>query len=343
MVERRQFLKQVAAGSAIAFSTPPLLASSLKFGMTDKHGEVLPTRIFGKTGEKVTIYCMGGYHVAMAESEKESQEIIEKGIEVGIRFFETARIYAGGRAETLYGKYLIPKYRDQIFLATKNDGRNASQAKRQLDESLRQLKCDVIDLYYMHQIQDPEDVDHRLSEGVLDVMLEAQQQGKVRYLGFTGHHLTSAFRRIMEHVSGNDPFVAIQMPVNPVDANKPDSFTKEFIPYVKKHNYAIMAMKPFAQGRFFAKAAPDGGFWETDDPVIPKYLSVEDVFHFVLSQPITSLVNGTDRVDYLINNVKAIKSYVKLSLKAQQMIVDKVSRFAMTEGLERYRPKPGTY
>ena len=340
---RRKFLKQVAVGSAMVFTAPPFLMPFLKTGLSDKFGDILPVRPLGKTGKEVTIYCMGGYHVAMAENEKESQAIIENGIELGIRFFENARIYAGGRAEELYGKFLIPRYRDQIFLATKNDGRNAIEAKRQLEESLRQLKCDVIDLYYMHQIQDPEDVDQRLSAGVLEVMLKAQQQGKVKYLGMTGHYHSAAFRRLIEKVSGKDPFVAVQLPINPVDATKPDSFTIKLIPYLKERGYAIMAMKPFAQGRFFAKASPDGGFWETSNPVIPNYLSVEEVFNFIVSQPITALVNGTDRVEYLVSNINAIKKFTILSREEQNAIVNKVMGFAMTEGLEKYRPKPGTY
>lgn len=343
MVRRRHFLKQVASGSAAILAFPKMICTPLRKGISDKFGEVLPKRAFGKTGEEVTNYCMGGYHVAMAESEKESQAIIEKGMELGIRFFETAFIYANGRAEELYGKYLIPKYRDQIFLATKNDGRNAASAKRQLEGSLRRLNCDVIDLYYMHQINDPEDVDNRLSAGVLDVLLKARQQGKVRYLGFTGHRLSSAFRRLVESVSGNDPFVAVQLPVNPVDAAKPDSFTFGLIPFLQKHNYAIMAMKTLAQGRFFAKAAPDGGFWETSDPVVPDHLSLEEVFHFVLSQPVTSIVNGTDRVELLEKNVEVVKKFAALSQQEQGRIVEKVRLFTITEGLENYKPKPGTY
>jgi aryl-alcohol dehydrogenase-like predicted oxidoreductase len=343
MLKRRHFLKQVVSGGTGILAFPNMMCKSVRTGDSDKFGTVLPKRAFSNTGEEVTMYCMGGYHVAMAGSEKESRAIIEKGMELGIRFYETAYIYANGRAEELYGKYLIPSYRDHIFLATKNDGRSAESAKRQLEGSLRRLKCDVIDLYYMHQINDPEDVDHRIAAGVLEVLLEAQQQGKVRYLGVTGHYISTAFRKMIESVSGNDPFVAVQLPVNPVDAAKPDSFTFGLIPWLLKQNYAIMAMKSLAQGRFFAKAAPDGGFWETSDPVIPNHLSLEEVFHFVLSQPVTALVNGTDRVEQLEQNIGIVKKFTAMTPEEQEKIVEKVRGFTMTEGLEHYKPKPGTY
>lgn len=303
-------------------------------------GELLPTRPFGKTGEQVTIYCVGGSHVAKADSETESQAIIEKSIEMGARFFDNAWSYSRGRAEELFGKYLTPKYREHVFLMTKTKGRTAEQAQKQIDDSLRRMKTDYIDLLHMHEVRSPEDVDARLSAGILEVMLKAQQEGKVRHLGFSGHRHSSAHRRLMEKVAGKDPFVACQLPINPVDAAKPDSFTKELVPELVKRDYAVLAMKTLAHGRFFKD---NRDRFVTTDPVVPDNLSLEEVFWYVLSQPVTTIVSGTDKLPQVAENIGIIKRFAKLSIDDQKTIVAKVEKFTTTPKLEYYRPAPGTY
>ena len=337
MVQRREFIKKVAAGSAAAAVSPRLWGVTPSSGHSDHWGKVLPKRPFGNTGEEVTLYCMGGSHVAKADSENESRAIIEKGMEMGVRFYENAWTYAGGRAEELYGKYLIPKYRDQIFLATKNKGYDRENAIKQLEDSFRRLKCDVIDLYYMHEVRTPGDVDDRLAAGVLEVLLKAQQDGKVRHLGFSGHMHTAAHRRLMERVAGKDPFVAVQFPVSPIDAAKPDSFVRELIPDLRKRDYALMGMKGMAHGRFF-RDNRDG--WENPDPIIPNYLSVEEVICYNLSQPVTAIVSGTDRLEQVEQNVNAAWKFARLSREEQERIVMKLDGFRKTVGLEYYRPDP---
>ena len=339
MVQRRNFIKQIAAGSLVAAAAPRLWGAPISTGRSDKFGDILPTRPFGKTGEELTIYCMGGYHVGRAGSEKESQAMIERAMELGCRHFETAWIYHKGLSEELYGKYLIPKYRDQIFLATKNNASNAEDAKKQLEDSFRRMRCEQIDLYHMHAVRDPEDVDGRMAAGVLEVMLEAQQKGQVKYLGFTGHRTTAAFRRVMEHVAGNDPFVAVLLPVNPIDEAKPDSFVKISIPELLKNDYAVLGMKLMAGGGFFSE---NEYRWKTDDPIIPNYLSVEEVIWYNLSQPVTSIVSGTESVKHLEQNIGAVRKFTGLSRADQEKIVQKVSKFVKTRGLEYYRPNPGT-
>lgn len=338
MVHRRKFIKQIAAGSLAAATVPRLFGAPLTTGKSDKFGDLLPTRPMGNTGEQLSIYCMGGYHVGRAESEQVSQALIERAMELGCRYYETAWIYHKGYSEKLYGKYLVPKYRDQIFLATKADARNAEGVRKQIVDSLSRMNCDNIDLLYMHAVKDPSDVDSRITEGVLEVMLEAQQKGQVKYLGFSGHRMTSAHRRLIERVAGNDPFVSVQIPVNPIDVAKPDSFTTELIPKLHERGYGVMGMKPLAGGGFF------GGNefrWKTEDPIIPNYLTLEEVIWFNLSQPITSMVCGTETVEQLNRNVEAVNKFAKLTLDEQGQIVDKLSKFVMTENLEYYRPKPG--
>ena len=335
MVQRREFLRNLAAGSAAALATPHLLGAPLTLGKQDKFGQILPTRPFGTTTDEVTIYCMGGSHIAKTDNEKEAKAIIEKAMDMGVRFYETAWTYAGGRAEELYGKYLVPEFRDEIFLATKNKAYNAPDARKQLEDSLRRLKTDQIDLYYMHGIETPEDVDERITAGVLEVLLEAQQKGQVKYLGFSGHRYTSAHKYLMVNVAGKDPFVATQFPVNVLDPSTADSFIKNLIPDFYKKGYAMMGMKSLAHGRFLANNK-DG--WNNPDPIVPRYLSMEEIIWFSLSQPITSYVSGTDKLHQVEQNVTAAWKFARLDQSEQERIISKVSRFASTKGLQYFRP-----
>ena len=339
MVKRREFIKNVAAGTALSLAGPRLWGAPLKIGDSDKFGDILPKRRLGKTGEDVTIYCIGGAHVSYAESEKESQAIIEKGMELGVRYFENAWTYSKGKAEELFGKYLVPKYRDQIFLATKNKGRTREEIVKQLEDSFRRMKCDVIDLYYIHEIRSVQDVDDRLAAGALEVILEAQQKGRIRHIGFTGHYNPDSHKHIVELVAGEDPFAAVQVPVSPIDAAKPNSWIHEFLPIAVKKGYGISGMKGFAHGRFFPNNQDK---YEARDYIVPNHLSLEEVLWYNLSQAVASIVVGTDAAWQLDQNIAAVRKFEKLSRKDQEAIVAKLEGFRMVEGLEGYRPKPGT-
>ena len=137
MTERRTFLKQIAA------VTGSMMLPVSNFGASnkDKWGEILPLRTLGKTGEKVTMLGLGGYHIGWT-TEKDSQEVIESALEGGVRFFDTAESYDNGGSEARYGKYLVPKYRDQVFIMTKSTAENGALAKEHLEGSLKRLKCD---------------------------------------------------------------------------------------------------------------------------------------------------------------------------------------------------------
>lgn len=339
MSNRRRFIKQVAIGGSAAFLAKPLLAAPVSAGGSDKLGSIMPTRPFGKTGEQVTIYCLGGSHVAgTRKTGEDPQAIIERAIEEGVRFFDNAYNYAGGYAEELYGQHLTPKYREQIFLMTKSQASTKEGALRELDTSLTRMKTDYLDLWLMHAVSSAEDVDKRLAGGVLEAFLEARQAGKARYLGFSGHTHSAAHRRLIERVAGDDPFSYVQLPVNAVDASKPDSFTTLLVPDLAARGYAIGAMKTLAFGSFFGGSR--SGRFQSDDPIIPNHISLEDALWYALAQPVTCIVSGNDRLAYLKENVAIAKRFATLSPDDQQQIVAKVAKFRMTPHLEFYRPDP---
>ena len=142
---RRDFLKQLTLLTGSLMLPVSNFAGSNK----DKWGEILPLRTLGKTGEKVTMLGLGGFHVGWT-TEKDAQEVIEKAIEGGVRFFDTAESYSDGGSETRYGKYLVPKYRDDVFIMSKSTASDGITAKKHLEGTLKRLKCDYLNLWQVH-------------------------------------------------------------------------------------------------------------------------------------------------------------------------------------------------
>src|SRR6056297_966942 len=241
MANRRTFLKSLA-GITAGLSLNHSAYSEEK--TSDRLGEVLPKRKFGRTGEYVTMLGTGGYHVGWT-TERDAQEVIEASLEGGVRFFDTAESYSSGRSEERYGKYLTPKYRDLIFLMTKTTGNNAKTVREHLEGSLRRLKVDQIDLYQVHSIRTPSDVDNRIENGVLDELLKAKQEGKIKYIGFTGHQNPFAHTRMLDRTRESDLMDGVLMPVNVLDPSY-FSFTENVMPKALDLNLGIMAIKSLA-------------------------------------------------------------------------------------------------
>ena len=183
METRRKFIKKTTALTSMGL----LYQWSLANASSDPIGDILPKRRLTRDGTMVTAFCLGGYHLGITEEPKYAEKMVEKSIESGVRFFDNARGYHQGRSEEYMGRFLTPKYRDHIFLMTKSPARTSADARKHLDESLAALKTDQVDLWQIHALDTVEDIDNRISNGVLDVFLEAKANGKARYIGFTGH------------------------------------------------------------------------------------------------------------------------------------------------------------
>lgn len=333
MADRRTFLKSLAGATAGISLATTSIGSELTSG--DRLGEVLPKRKLGRTGEYVTMLGTGGYHVGWT-SERDAQEVIEAALEGGVRFFDTAESYSKGVSEERYGKYLTPKYRDLIFLMTKSTGKDAKTVQEHLEGSLRRLKVDQLDLFQVHSIRTPQDVDSRIEEGVLDVLLKAQQQGKVKYLGFTGHQNPFAHTRMLDRTKDSNIFDTVLMPVNVLDQSY-FSFTENVIPQALDRNMGILAIKSLADGRFFAKK--EKAKWTSDDPLIPNYLSIKEAMHFVWSLPVTVLISGNENATYMREKVALARSFAKLSEEQKMTLIDKVRDIALTGKLEYFKKK----
>jgi len=332
MANRRMFLKSLA-GATAAFT----LSGAAQAGKSesDRLGEVLPRRKLGRTNESVTMLGTGGYHIGWT-TERDAQEVIEASLEGGVRFFDTAESYSEGMSETRYGKYLTPKYRDLIFLMSKSTGTDAKTVREHLEGTLRRLKTDQLDLYQVHAISTPEDVDNRIQQGVLDVLIKAKEEGKIKYLGFTGHQNPFAHARMLERTKESDIFDTVLMPVNVLDQTY-FSFAKNVLPQALERNLGILAIKSMAAGRFFGHN--EELKWTTDDPLIPNYLSIKEAMCFVWSLPISVLISGNENATFMREKIALARSFVKLTDEQRTALIDKVANIAMAGKVEYYKVK----
>ena len=286
----------------------------------DRLGELLPQRQFGKTGIYVTMLGVGGAHISRMD-KKEAQKTIETALEGGIRFFDNAESYGSGTGEERYGEFLCPKYRDVAYVMTKSTARNAQTARQHLEGSLRRLNTDFIDLWQIHSLTSPGDVDGRIDEGVLEVVLEAKESGKVRHIGFTGHTDYRAHLRMLE---STDVLQTCQMPINAFDPNY-KSFINNVLPKLIEKNVGVIAMKTLANGGFFGGTRH---FSHGDNPrIVPNALSVQEAIHFVWSLPVSVLVTGPDHAEMLKEKINLAKSFTSFSEGERQQIIDKVADF----------------
>jgi len=339
VLKRREFMAKLA-GCTVGLLVPELFqgegnTAAAASASADRLGQVLPLRKLGAFGPAVTNLGVGGDHVGSA-SEKDAQAIIEKALEEGVRFFDNAPFYSDGKAEERYGKFLTPRYRDVAFIMTKTLATNKKDALKDLDMSLTRMKTDYVDLWQMHALQTPADVAARIENGVLDAFLEARKKGKVRHLGFTGHGSYKAHLRMLEEVEKRGvKMTASQMPINPADPHF-ESFVTHVAPRCVAAGIGVLAMKTLAYGRFFGG---NKGWRRTEvsvRPVIPNVLSVADVFGFVWSLPVTTLISGMESARQVSQNAALARKTWNWNQAERQKRIDAVAAFAGPD-LEFYK------
>ena len=323
MIDRRAFLKSLAG-----LTTGILLSSACAEGdeeptHSDRLGPLLPTRRFGRTGEAVTMLGVGGWHIGDM-TEAEAQKTIETALEGGVRFFDTAEGYQTGGSESRLGKLLIPKYRDDVFLMTKTRARDANEAWEHLEGSLSRLNTDRLDLWQVHAVRNPADVDERIENAVFDVMLEAKETGKTRYIGFTGHSSPAAHQRVLEKT---DIFDACQLSMNLVDVNY-ESFIEKVVPTLVERNIGVIGMKALANGGFFGGS--QHGRHGSNPKIVPNRVSVSEAVRFVWSLPVSTLVTGPDNADQMQEKIDIAKNFTGMEDDERHRLIDKVADMAGT-------------
>ena len=287
---RREFLQAGAAGIAavgIAGASP----------VDDKKNEGgIPLRPLGKTGEMVSLLCLGGHASTNPQklSEPESLRLIQRAVDEGITFMDNCWDYHDGGAEERMGKALAEGgRRDKVFLMTKVCGRTAKDARSNLEDSLRRLKTVRIDLWQFHEIVYDNDPDWIFApDGAYQTGLKALKEGKVRYLGFTGHKDPIIHLKML---SMPVPFewASVQMPLNVMDVHY-RSFQRNVLPVLFQRNIGVLAMKSLGgTGVIVTKAG----------------IPVEDALRYVLSLPISTLVSGIDSEKVLDQNLKIVRGF----------------------------------
>ncbi len=262
----------------------------------EKNDGGIPLRLLGRTGQMVTMIALGGHHSTQHDDEKESIRLIQRAVDEGIHFLDNCWDYHDGVAEERMGKALAEGgRRDKVFLMTKVCGRTAKDAQSNLEDSLRRLKTDHLDLWQFHEIVYDNDPDWIFAEdGAIQAGLKAVKEGKVRFLGFTGHKDPSIHLKML---SKPYDWTSVQMPLNVMDAHF-RSFQHRVLPELIEGGIAPIGMKSLGgAGKIVSEAG----------------VPVEDALRYVLSLPIATLVSGIDSEKVLEQNLKIVRGFQPLS------------------------------
>lgn len=306
-LNRRTFLQTGVAGGALLSMSHQLLAQQ------NDDGQGLPQRPLGKTGVKVSILCLGGWHIgkmAKDDGDAAAVKLMHRAIDNGVTFFDNCWDYHDGYSEEVMGQAIHDR-RDKVFLMTKVCNRDYEGARSNLDDSLRRMKTDVIDLWQFHEMVYDNDPDWVFDKGGIRAALEAQKAGKVRYIGFTGHKDPGIHMKML-----HKPYLwaSAQMPINVCDYFF-RSFLNEVVPKCHQQGTAVLGMKSLGGG--MQGKIPASGL-----------VTAKECLQFALSQPISSLVTGL-RSDHDLNQaLEVARDFEPLPRQEQEAILEKVKDHA---------------
>ena len=293
---------------------------------------MLPRRKLGKTSLKPTIYTVGGWHVGR-QSELNAQAIIDKAIKQGVRFFDTANQYQDGQSERYYGKFLTPKYGQEIEIMTKSAAKTPEELIKHLNQSFESLKVDQIDLVMIHSITSEKDVDNRLKHGVLEALIEFKKRGKIKHIGFSGHRDFNAHQHLLNKKLPD--IEACLMPINLADPSY-KSFINNTMKLMHEQQLGILAMKSLCNGGFFGNGK-SGKKYKDIPRVIPEKVSIAQAHHFALSLPISTLVSGVDTPQQVDDNLKSIWEFKALTTQEQNELIQACRPAALTGKMENFK------
>ena len=322
---RRRFLHMLgataAAGLALrAMADPPPPDTKEQAGANETG--TVPRRKLGKTGVEVSMIGIGGSHIGTQPDENDSIKIIRTAIDNGINFMDNSWDYNDGKSEIRMGKALRDGYRQKVFLMTKIDGHDKKTAQEQLDESLRRLQTDTLDLLQFHEIirmSDPEAI--FAPGGAIETALEARKAGKVRYIGFTGHKSPDIHLQMLKVADAHKfEFDTVQMPLNVLDAQH-ESFQQKVLPVLLERKIGVLGMKPIGSG------------------VILQSKTVEAVecLQYALSLPTSVVITGCDSLPILEQALKVAREFKPLDEKAMAALVEKAKPASPEGKYELYK------
>jgi len=310
---RRSFLKGVAMLGAVPLISGGSMAQQTGQSPQVPSGEV-PKKALGRTGAQVSAMGLGGYHLGSAETDQAANEIVAKALDHGVTFFDNAWEYHDGLSEERLGKALRGK-RQQAFVMTKvcTHGRDKKLAMRMLEESLRRLQTDHLDLWQIHEVVYDNDPDLIFApDGAAEALLAAKQQGKVRFVGFTGHKDPEIHLKMLAH---DFPFDTVQMPLNCCDATF-RSFETHVLPEANRRGIAALGMKSL------------GGSGEL---VRHGAVTAEQGLRYAMSLPVATTISGVDSMQVLDQNLQVAVNFKPLEVAEMQALRDQC-RFLASDG-----------
>jgi len=280
-------------------------------------GEI-PKRKLGSTGETVSLIGLGGNHIGRIDNEKESIRIIRTAVDNGITFMDNSWDYFGGLSEVRMGKALKDGYRNKVFLMTKIDGRDKKTAAAQIDESLRRLQTDRVDLMQFHEIIRMEGPDLVFADGgAWEAVTEAKAAGKILYVGFTGHKDPLIHTRMLDVAQSKGiRFDAVQMPINIMDAQF-RSFQAGLLPRLVEQEIGVLGMKSLG----------DGVILESN------LVKPIECLHYAMTLPVSALITGIDSMAILEQALEAARTFTPLT---EEQISDILSRTREASESGRY-------
>jgi len=291
--------------------------------MPENTADAIPYRLLGSTGERVSAIGLGGWHLGLPTvAEQLSLRIVRSAIDRGLNFMDNSWDYNDGASEIRMGKALRDGYRDKTFLMTKIDGRSKREATRQLDESLRRLQTDRIDLVQHHEVIRFEDP-HRIfdAEGANAALLDARTQGKLRYIGFTGHKDPRIHLHTLEVAREHGfTFDTVQMPLNVMDAHY-RSFEKLVLPELVKQNIGVLGMKSMANGIILKSGT----------------VTAVECLNYALSLPTSVVISGCDSMEVLEQALEVARTFRPMSASQVRAILAKTKAAAAHGEFELFK------
>jgi aryl-alcohol dehydrogenase-like predicted oxidoreductase len=279
-------------------------------------------RRFGTTSETVSAIGLGGYHIGHPQDPNEGIGIIRGAIDRGITFMDNCWDYNDGESERRMGLALRDGYRQKVFLMTKFDGRTKDSTARQIDESLRRLETDRVDLIQFHENIRMEDPDRFFAPGgSLEALMDAKKAGKIRYIGFTGHKDPAVHLRMLEVAAAHDfRFDSCQMPLNPMDAHF-RSFAQQVVPKLLKQGIAVLGMKPMGDGNLLKSGV-----------VTPL-----ECLHYALNLPVSVVITGCESMERLDQAIEAARTFRPMDKAQVSALLSKTRAAAMTGKYEPFK------
>lgn len=282
----------------------------------------MPKRKLGRTGVEVSVVGLGGFHMGMQKDEQESIRLVRSAVDRGITFLDNCWDYNEGRSEERMGKALRDGYRERAFLMTKIDGRSKKAAAEQIDQSLKRLGTDRIDLVQVHEVirmSDPERCFGK--DGCIEALLDAKKAGKLRFIGFTGHKDPDIHLAMLRAADAHGfQFDAVQMPLNVMDAHY-KSFEKKVLPVLVEKGIAVLGMKSLGSGIILQS----------------KVVSAEECLHYAMNLPTSVVITGCDTMPILDQAIAAALSFRPMSQDAVASLLARTKDAASKGEYEKFK------